>query len=84
MWRLRPPKQYDRLARYPPQIVDTPMGVVYELDVWLSAAEIAAVSAGAHWPSPRTVYEPWLRITDSADATVTRAGIDVVDEDDGA
>lgn len=76
--------RFDRAPRHPAVIVETPTGVVFELDVWPSAEEIAIVSGGAMLPSEQRVYEPWLRITDSVDETVTRAGIDVVDEDDGA
>lgn len=84
MRRLRPPSRFDWMPKYPPHIVQTPTGDIYELDVWLSAEEIAIVSGGAMLPSEQRIYEPWLRITDSVDETVTRAGIDVVTEDDGA
>lgn len=75
---------YDRRPRHPVVIVDTPCGVVYEFDVWLSGEEIAIVTGGSCMPSARRVYEPWMRVECSVDQSVTRAGIEIVDQDDGA
>lgn len=76
--------RFDRPARHPAVIVETPVGVIYELDVWLTPVEIAVLTAGACMPSSRRVYEPWLRIAvDAADLT-TRAGIEIVEQDDRA
>lgn len=75
--------RFDREPRHPAVIVETPTGVIYELDVWLTDAELAWITAGACMPSSRRVYEPWLRIAVDASGAVTRAGIEVVDQDDG-
>lgn len=76
--------RFDRAPRHQAVIVETPCGVIYELDVWLSSEEIAVVTQGALMPSVRRVYEPWVRLTVDAADVVTRAGIEVVDQDDGA
>ncbi len=75
----------DRRPRHPAVIVETPIGVIYELDVWLSAEEVAVVTQGALLPMASRVYEPWVRITVDAAEVTTRAGIEIVeDQDDGA
>lgn len=74
--------RFDRLPRHPAVIVETPVGVIYELDVWLTAAEIAGITGGICGPSSSRIYEPWLRITCGVEDTL-RAGVDVVDQDEG-
>lgn len=74
---------HDRPARHPAVIVETPVGVIYELDVWLSAEEVAVVTNGLCLPSSARIYEPW-RVTCGWQEETTAAGIDVVDQDDGA
>lgn len=75
--------RYDRPARHPAIVVETPIGIVYELDVWLSAEEVAVITAGQLMPSSRRIYEPWLRITCGVDDTVEYR-IEIVEQDDGA
>lgn len=77
--------RHDRPARHPAVIVPVPEGVIYELDIWLSAEEVAVLSHGLCMPSPRRVYEPWLRITCGLMGEAqTSAGIEVIEQDDGA
>ncbi len=75
--------RYDRQPHHPAVIVQTPAGTIYELDVRLSHEEIAVLTGGRLMPSTHRIYEPWLRITDGADVE-TSAGIEIVDNDDGA
>lgn len=76
--------RHDRPAKHQAVIVRTPVGVIYELDVWLSAEEVAVITSGVCMPSPQHLYEPWLRIMVEADEVITRAGIEVMEQDDGA
>lgn len=64
-------------------VVQTPCGVIYELDVWLSADEIAGLTHGLCMPSSRRIYEPWLRITCADGEDQTAAGVEVIEPDDG-
>ncbi len=75
--------RHDRPAKHQAVIVETPVGVVYELDVWLTLEEIAVLTRGQLMPNARTVFEPWLRITCGSDDS-TAAGIEVITQDDGA
>lgn len=75
--------RHDRPAKHPCVTVETPMGMVYEMDVWLSSPEVAAVSYGVLMPSQRRIYEPWLRVSVGADVEAA-AGIEIVENDDGA
>ena len=75
--------RHDRPARVPAIKVSAPEGDIYELDIWLTAEEIAVVTHGRMLPDGRKVFEPWLRITLGVDWD-TDAGIEVIDKDDGA
>lgn len=76
--------RHDRPPKHPAVKVETPVGVIYELDVWLSADEIAAFTGWMLTPStPARTFEPLLRITCGMDWQ-TEARIDIVDKDDGA
>lgn len=77
--------RHDRPARHPAVVVPSPCGVIYELDVWLSAEELAIMTHGLCMPSSSRLYEPWLRITCGLlGEAQTAAGVEVIDQDDGA
>lgn len=73
--------RHDRPAKRPCIIVETPMGLVYEMDVWLTLEEIALLTDGRLMPAADRVYEPWLRIALGSDE-MTSAGIEIVTEDE--
>jgi len=75
--------RFDRPARRPCIICETPVGIIYELDVWLSWEEIAVLTNGRLMPVADRIYEPWLRVTHGAE-TETAAGIEIISQDDGA
>lgn len=75
--------RHDRPARQICTPIDTPIGRVYDMDVWLTNEEIAILTHGQLMPRARMCFEPWLRITCGVD-DVTAAGIEIVSEDDGA
>lgn len=75
--------RYDRPPRHPAVWTDTPEGRIYELEVWLSAEEIAVLTGGQLMPQTRCSYEPFMRVLEGREF-VTWAGIDIVSDDDGA
>jgi hypothetical protein len=86
--------RHDRRPKHQAITIDTPVGLFCEMDVWLTQAEIVALTAGQLRPSPRLLFEPWIRLSlsvaheaDGRQRLVPEnidAGIDVVDQDDGA
>lgn len=86
--------RHDRPPKHQAITIDTPVGLFCEMDVWLTQAEIVALTAGQLRPSPRLLFEPWLRLSLSVTIEVDgrkryvpehiEAGIDVIDQDDGA
>lgn len=86
--------RHDRRPRHAPETVQTPLGIFCEMEVWLSDAEIAALTHGQLQPSARVLFEPWirLRLREHFDREDRRhlvpeeldAGIEVMEQDDGA
>lgn len=86
--------RHDRRPKQQAITIDTPVGLMCEMHVWLSDAEIVALTNGQLRPSALMLFEPWIRLslrtTVDADG-LTRmvpeaidAGIEIVDQDDGA
>lgn len=76
--------RYDRMPHCKPVEVTTPKGDISEMEVSLTAGEVALwCAAERRTVPPGYIVEPWVQVIEGVDWILT-AGIDVVSADDGA